>query len=112
MKLHPRLNFHLFCGFLFVLVPLLSGCSAPTEADRDNRRLLDAILTAITMKNTQWLEDDAKLADERHRAGHLTDWEFTRISEVIAKARTGDWIGSEKLGYEFRKEHPFVKEGH
>jgi hypothetical protein len=30
---------------------------------------------------------------------------------VINKARKGDWAGAEQDGYEFRKKHPFVREG-
>ena len=98
-------------GLPFALTLLLSGCSAPTEVDRDNRRLLDAILTAITMKNTSWLEDDAELARQRHGAGQLTDWEYKQLVSMIEKGRSGDWNTAEKLGYEFRKAHPFVKPG-
>jgi hypothetical protein len=91
---------------------LAAGCSAPTEAERDNRRLVDAILTAITMKNTNWLDDDAKLAEQRHLDGHLTDDEYEQLSSVIEIAKAGDWQAAEKEGYEFRKQHPYVKEGH
>ena len=87
------------------------GCSGPTEAARENRRLLDAVLTAITMKNQKWLADDADIAKTRHTAGQLTDWEFEQLSKIIDKGSAGDWKTAEELGYEFRKAHPFVKEG-
>jgi hypothetical protein len=104
--------FHISCAFLFTLTLLLPGCSAPTEAERDNRRLVDAILTAITMKNTIWLDDDAELAEKRHLAGQLTDAEYDELTAIIEKAKSGDWQTAEKKGYEFRMKHPFVKEGH
>ena len=97
--------------FFVAFVLMVAGCSAPTEAERDNRRLVDAILTAITMKNVTWLDDDAQLAEQRHRDGHLTDDELEELNEVIETARSGDWSAAEKQGYEFRKKHPFVKEG-
>jgi hypothetical protein len=103
---------HFSCASLFTLTSLLLGCSAPTQAERDNRRLVDAIVTAITMKNTIWLEDDAELAEKRHLAGHLTDKEYEELTVIIEKARSGDWQSAENKGYEFRKAHPFVKEGH
>ncbi|HLJ10835.1 MAG TPA: hypothetical protein VKU82_06585 [Planctomycetaceae bacterium] len=87
------------------------GCSEPTQIERDNRRLLDALLTAITMKNSHWLEDHAALAEKRREAGHLTEWEYVQLSSIIEKGRSGDWQAAEKKAYEFRKEHPFVKEG-
>jgi hypothetical protein len=112
MKPQSRQTFRVPCEFLFALTLLVPGCSAPTEAERDNRRLVDAILTAITMKNTNWLEDDAELAEKRHRAGQLTDKEYEGLTAIIEKAKSGDWQSAEKKGYEFRKEHPFVEEGH
>src|SRR5258708_38572249 len=98
-------------GFVFVLTFLLAGCSAPTEVDRDNRRLVDAILTAITMKNANWLEDDAQLAEKRHLDGQLADADYDRLLAIIEKGRSGDWKSPEQQGYEFRKPRPFVKEG-
>jgi hypothetical protein len=96
---------------LLALAFAASGCSPPSAIDRDNRRLVDAILTAITMKNTNWLEDDTKLAEERHTAGHLTDAEYQELQSIIESARTGDWQAAEKRGYEFRTAHPFVRDG-
>ena len=100
-----------FILFLCGLTLFMSGCSAPTEVDRDNRRLLDVILTAITMKNVNWLEEDAELAEKRHAAGQLADTEFDELQSIIEKGRSGDWKTAEKQCYEFRKQHPFVREG-
>ena len=90
---------------------ILAGCSAPTEVDRDNRRLLDAILTAITMKNVAWLEEDAALAEKRNAAGQLPDADYEELLLIIEKGRSGEWKTAEEQGYEFRKRHPYVKEG-
>jgi len=98
-------------GILIAVALLVPGCSAPTEVDRDNRRLLDAILTAITMQNLAWLEEDAKLAEERHEDGHLTDTDYEELVSIIEAARSGDWKAAERQGYDFRKRRPFVKEG-
>ena len=94
------------------LALLTAGCAGPTQADRDNRRLVDAILTAITMKNLTWLEEDAQLATTQHQTGHLTDDEYEHLLSIIGRARSGDWLGAEKQNYKFRKDHPFVREGH
>ena len=107
----PQLRQFLICCVLFASSFTVSGCSRPTETARENRRLLDAILTAITMKNENWLADDAEIAKTRHEAGQLTDWEFEQLSRIIDKGTTGEWKTAEELGYEFRKAHPFVKEG-
>jgi hypothetical protein len=111
MRYHPRLKLQLPAGIALLLGLLATGCSAPSEVDRDNRRLLDAILTAITMKNSIWLEDDARLAETRHSAGQLADADYAPLVSIIEKARLGDWQAAENLGYQFRKERPFVREG-
>jgi hypothetical protein len=88
-----------------------AGCSPPSDVDRDNRRVLDAILTAITMKNASWLEQDAALVERRHQAGQLSDWEHDQLLSIVETARGGDWKTAEEAGYEFRTRHPFVREG-
>jgi hypothetical protein len=30
---------------------------------------------------------------------------------VISQARGGDWSGAERAGYQFRRQHPFVRAG-
>jgi hypothetical protein len=97
---------------LLTIATLLTGCRrTPTEAERDNRRLMDAVLTSITIKNARLLEDNAGRAKARRDAGHLTDEEYRGMTAVIDKARQGDWSGAEKDGYRFRKAHPFVEDG-
>ena len=93
------------------LAVLAAGCRGPTPEARDNRRTLDAILTAVTLKNARLLEEDAKQAKARRDTGQLTDEEYRGMEGIINKARAGDWPGAEKDGYEFRKSHPFVMEG-
>ncbi len=99
-------------AILLGLALLVSGCRrAPTQAERENRRAVDEILTAITIKNQRLLAESAARAKGRHDDGKLTDEEFQGIEAFIGKARADDWAAAEKDGYEFRKKHPFVKEG-
>jgi hypothetical protein len=99
-------------GAMLVLALLGWRWRAPTQEERYNRRVLDAILTAITLKNSRLLEESAIQARARHDAGYLTPEEYQGMEAFINTARGGDWPGAEKEGYEFRKKHPFVKEGH
>ncbi len=48
-----------FLVLLLGLALLASGCGGPTLEERDNRRALDAILTAITIQNARLLEESA-----------------------------------------------------
>lgn len=84
---------------------------APTMEERENRKAVDAMLTAITLKNSRLLEESAKRAQARRTAGQITEEQLQGMEAVINKARAKDWTGAEKDGYEFRKKHPFVKEG-
>jgi hypothetical protein len=96
---------------LLALALVAGGCSGPSEADRHNRRLVDAILTAITMKNVHWLDDDLVLAESGLAAGELSEEDYEELLSIIELARNGDWQAAEKTGYEFRLTHPFVRDG-
>lgn len=89
----------------------VAGCGGPTAADRDNRRVIDEILTAMTLKNRNLLDAAAKRLAKRHEAGQFTDEQNATLEASIQKARSGNWDGALADGYEFRKEHPFVREG-
>jgi hypothetical protein len=99
-------------GVLTAVALLVVGCRGPTQEERDNRRLLDALLTAITIKNSRLLQNEARRLEQRHKAGQLTEEQYEGMKAFIDKARAGDWTGAEKDGYEFRKKFPFVREGH
>ena len=99
---------HWLPGFL-ALVLFLVGCGEPSAEDRLNRRLLDAVLTAISMKNGRWLERDAQLLQQRREAGQLSEAAFRDLHSVIGKARAGDWAGAEADAYRFRERYPFCK---
>jgi hypothetical protein len=99
------------CVLLVTAVSIPACNGRPTAEDRDNRRVLDQILTAITLKNTRLLEESAERAAERHADGHLSDDDYQGIAEFIARGRQGDWQSAEAEGYAFRREHPFVKPG-
>ena len=48
------------------------------------------------------LEIDARLIEERHDSGELSDGNYREIRKVIDKACGKDWAGAEKRAYEFR----------
>jgi hypothetical protein len=102
----PRLK-NLF--LLFAL--MIPACSRPTAVDRENRRVLDEILTAITIKNARLLEESAKRAAARHAEGHLTNDDYQALAALIDKGRQGDWQAAEADTYAFRKRRPFVRPG-
>jgi hypothetical protein len=88
------------------------GCGGPTESDRDNRRVLEQILTAITLDNPRLLEDSAQRAAARHDAAQLADDDYRAMEAIVDKARRGNWREAEADAYVYRKRHPFVPSGH
>ena len=52
---------------------LLSGCGEPSIRELKNRRELEALLTAISLKNKNELEKDIQRIEDRHNAGELSD---------------------------------------
>jgi hypothetical protein len=87
------------------LATALSGCGGePSPREVQNARAFEALLTAVSLKNAKELEGDARLIDERHASGELSDGKYREIAEIIAKARANDWAGAEKRAYEFRAQ--------
>ena len=104
--------------WLTVFLVLIAGVGVwvwsgrpPTMEARDNRRTVDAILTAITMKNTRLLDAGIRRAQARRQAAQLTEDQLAGMESFASKARAGDWASAEKEGYAFRQKYPFVKEG-
>ena len=90
---------------LGLLLPTLAGCGGePSAREVKNARAFEALLTAVSLKNTTELEADARLIDERHASGELSDARHEDLREIIEKARAGDWAGAETRAYEFRAQ--------
>ena len=78
------------------LVLALGGCSGePSERELKNRRELEALLTAISLKNTKELEKDAGRIEARHTSGELSDAPYRTLQAILKKARDGDWAAAE-----------------
>jgi hypothetical protein len=86
---------------------LLAGCGEPSLRELKNRRELEALLTAVSLKNKKELDKDVKRIDDRHASGELSDQAYKDLQEIIKKAQAGDWAGAEKQAYEFRESKPF-----
>lgn len=91
-----------------ILFVSMAGCSQkPAEEARQNRRLVDAILTAVTTRNQKELKRDAVLWNKRLADGLLEAASHRAVSDSIAKASNGDWAGAEDDLYRFRDSEPF-----
>jgi hypothetical protein len=91
------------------LVLVLTGCGEPSVRELKNRRELEALLTAISLKNQKELDKDIQRIEERHAAGELSDGSHQDLRKIIKKAQGGDWAGAEKQAYELRESKPFFQ---
>ncbi len=90
-----------------ILVQCVSGCSKPTEETRQNRRLVDSLLTAMITGNEEQLEKCKGLLDERHTAGLLSETNHNRLTKIFELARAGKSGEASGALNEFRKSQPF-----
>ena len=90
-----------------LLSATIIGCGGVSETGRDNRRLFDAILTAVVLKNPKELSKDKTLLEERHESGKISKTSFAAINTRITSAEGGNWKSAEEGLYAFRKKTPF-----
>jgi hypothetical protein len=91
------------------LLLLVTGCGEPSVRELKNRRELEALLTAISLKNQKELDKDIQRIEDRHVSGELSDESYKDLREIIKKAQAGDWSGAEKQAYDLREAKPFFK---
>jgi hypothetical protein len=107
MRYAKSLVLRLATSCLVCAALVLAGCGEPSTRKLKNRRELEALLTAISLKNQKELDKDIQRIEERHNSGELSDASYKDLSEIIKKARGGDWSGAEKQAYEKRESTPF-----
>lgn len=100
------------CQKLLAIVALslsVVGCNRPAETQRDNRRLMDAILTAVVIRNPKELAKDKELLETRRQEGKMSKTSFESLQKLIVEAEAGKWESAEKGLYEIRGKLPFPK---
>lgn len=93
------------CRFLVSLAAVaiwISGCSPP-QASPQNLQLIASLRTALSTKNSEWLEENARIVEQRRAAGEGTAEEFARFQAIIDKARGGQWQEAEADVIAFQK---------
>jgi hypothetical protein len=74
-----------------LVLAIAAGCSGQPQVARNNRRLIESLQTAVSAKKTDWLEENARVIQERHAAGELSQAELASFQKIIDTARAGDW---------------------
>jgi hypothetical protein len=99
----PPTTGHSLRRTVLAAIATLSGCGGePTQREVQNARAFEALLTAVSLRHAKEVERDAKVIDERHAAGEISDAMYRELAQIIEKARANDWPGAEKRAYEFR----------
>jgi hypothetical protein len=88
---------------------VLVGCGEPSVRELKNRRELEALLTALRLKNKKELDKDTRRIEERHASGELSDESYKDLQDIIKKAEGGDWGEAERQAYHLRESKPFFK---
>jgi hypothetical protein len=78
-------------GLALLAVALIAGCNKPPQMAHDNLRLVEALQTAISARQPQWLAASEKLVDERHAAAKLSAVEYAALRSIIDEALAGNW---------------------
>ena len=81
---------------------LVVGCGG-TQMQPGNQRLTSSLRTAVSARNTQWLEQNVTVIEQRRREGQLTDEEYEALTPVVALARAGKWQEAEEAVVELQK---------
>jgi hypothetical protein len=93
----------------FLLALTLAGCGEPSIRELKNRRELEALLTAISLRNQKELDKDIERIPARHASGELSEESYADLEAIFKKARAGDWAGAEKEAYRLRESNPFFQ---
>jgi hypothetical protein len=71
---------------LLLAIVLVTGCGPP-QVEPANYRLIESLRTALSVRNGNWLEDNAKLIAKKHADGQISETEFTAFETIIGKAQ-------------------------
>jgi len=102
MRIHRNMHFVAACLGAIWLLSAILGCGRP-QAASENRQLIASLRTAVNTRNTEWLEKNAKIVEERRQAGQMADAEYEEFQRIIGKARAGEWEEAEREVIKFEK---------
>jgi hypothetical protein len=93
--------------WLLISAVTLGGCSTPPQIPADSRKLIGSLRTAASAQRKDWLEENAKLVEEKHTQNKLTDEQYQEFESIIALGREGKWADAESEAVRLAKaQHP------
>src|SRR3954451_4313946 len=79
-----------------------AGCGRPPQVAGANRELIVSLATAVSARNSSWLNENAWLLEQRRSAGKCSGTEYATFKAIIDVARAGDWKSAEDAVYALR----------
>ena len=77
------------------LVVLMAGCGK-TQLEPHNIHLTASLRTAISTRNTQWLDQNIAEIEERRANHQMADEEYDAFQQIIHFAQHGEWERAEE----------------
>lgn len=84
------------------ILVLAAGCGGPPQVSHENRDLVVSLATAVSARNTAWLDSNEQLLEKQRAEGKCSDQEYQTFTAIIAQARAGDWKSAEDAAYRLR----------
>jgi hypothetical protein len=85
-----------------MLLSLLAvGCSRAPVVQYHNLKLVSSLRTALSARNTEWLDGTGDAVEARRSAGEMDEAECAHFNALIEAARRGEWQQAERDCYEF-----------
>jgi len=89
----PSLRDATGASLLIVSLGILAGCAKPPQLGGDERVLTaaDALLTAVSSRDTKLLDQCEANINAMRQAGELSEPAHEYLTRIVAEARGGNW---------------------
>ena len=85
-----------------ILMALCAGCGPP-QVSYENLELTSSLRTALSARNSEWLDENVRSIEERRAAGKMGDAEHEAFQSIVSQAKAGDWEAAEREVVELQK---------
>jgi|GEM_PF-3499650 hypothetical protein len=85
--------------FILLIFGTFSGCGHAPQISVSNRKILEALQTAVSSKDSQWLSKVVKHVSEKRTRNEMSDAEFSAIDAIVKTAKNGDWKLAQKQSF-------------
>lgn len=88
---------------LVAIVWLRGWWITPPAVEFDNLRYIQLLRTAVSSRNSEWLNKVASAVDQRLADGAMSPSEHAHFGKLIAQARSGAWEAADKECFRFEE---------